>query len=124
MKVSPSRFAITAALLVALGASAADAVTFNPTFQIPIGLHTLLTLPGFAGAYCAGLASASLGLGHTINSDRMEFALSLPFNFLVYWLLFRIITSLIMFVFPAKHPAATKNLKANASGEEFDGQTQ
>jgi hypothetical protein len=122
MQVSPSRFATTAAVLVALLASAADASTFVLAYQMPDWLHIVLTLPGFAGAYCAGFANGALGFGHSVTSASREFALSLPFNFLLYWLLFRICASVIMFLFPTSRGRPAKPSVDPSTNDELDRQ--
>jgi hypothetical protein len=123
MQVSPSRFAATAAVLVALLASAADAVTISILYQTPYWLHIALTLPGTPGAFGASFANGALGLGHSVTSAPLEFALSLPFNFAAYWLLFRICASVILILYPANPGKPAKTSGAPRMNDEFDQQT-
>lgn len=108
--------------MVALGASAADALTFNPAFQIPDWLHPIITFPGIAGAYCVPFASGALGLGHGGISASWEFALSLPFNFALYWLLFRVSAFVIMFLFPASRGRQGTTSIEPTTNDEFNRQ--
>ena len=88
--------------MIAAGiASSVDACTFSFSLQGP--LLDKLSIIGFPGEFGAWIVNgAILNRGHSVTSATVEFALSLPFNFLVYWIFFRICAFIRWKLLPAK----------------------
>src|SRR5438093_11635771 len=104
--VSPSKFAVIAGVTFALLMSTVDALGFE--FG-PYWLGRPIAMMDFPGELGAWFVYGILGDGHSVTSATVEFVLSLPFNFVAYWLLSRVCASVIVRLIPIKQFESTQS---------------
>jgi hypothetical protein len=93
---------VWAALFLGSTVSAADAVAMG--IDVPLSLFRVIQFVSLPGGVCAQLANWILRGGHSVTSPMKEFALSLPFNSLAYWMVVRAAAGLVWILFPSKAP--------------------
>ena len=92
---------VWSALLVGTVVSGGDALTMRAAdVSVPVlRFVELIGMPGGIGAWFVNLL---LHGGHSVSSPVREFALSLPFNVLAYWMLIRAGAGIVWIFRPTK----------------------